>query len=99
MIADDGPLDTPTDLGDYGQTDLADVTASLFPTLHGSNVTEIEALGLNGKRVGVKLDVEESGPFHFWVDGDELYWGDEAAIRRHFWCDGSIPTASKRVRI
>lgn len=99
MIADNGPLDPPSDLGDYGQTDLADVTISLFPLLHGSEVIGIEGLALNGKRVGVRLDVKGIGWFHFWVDGDELHWGDEATIKRHSWLSGAIPTVSDRIQV
>ncbi|MCW4463577.1 hypothetical protein OK349_17860 [Sphingomonas sp. BT-65] len=99
MIADDGPLDSPIDLGNYGRTDLADVTESLFPALQGSEVVGIEALTSNGARVGVKLNLERSGPFHFWVDGDELHWGDEAAISGHDWMGRAIPRASERLQI
>jgi hypothetical protein len=99
MITDNGPLDPSTDLGDLGQIDVADVTASLFPMLQGSNVTEIQGLASNNRRVGVRLDVEGSGPLHFWVDGDELYWGDEATIRRHPWLSGAVPTASNRIQV
>jgi hypothetical protein len=99
MITDNGPLDPPTDLDDLGQIDVADVTASLLPMLQGSNVTEIQGLVSNNRRVGVRLDVESSGPFHFWVDGDELYWGDEATIRRHPWLSGAVPTAADCIQI
>jgi hypothetical protein len=99
MMADDGPLDEPFDMGENGQTDLADVTQSLFPTLRGLAVTDIEALAWKGRRVGVKLNAVGGGPFHFWVDGDELYWGDEAALVRHEWPDGQTPKASERIQV
>jgi hypothetical protein len=99
MIADDGPLDPPFDMGEYGQTDIADVTHSLFPTLRGVEVTDVEALAWQGRRVGVKLNVAGGQPFHFWVDGDELHWGDEASLVSHEWLDGIAPKASERIDV
>lgn len=94
IIADDGPLDAPFDMEEYGQTDIADVTQSLFPTLRGVEVADVEALARNGRQVGVKLNVAGGDPFHFWVDGDELHWGDEVALGSHDWLDGVAPRAS-----
>jgi hypothetical protein len=99
MIADDGPLDAPFDMGEYGQVVIADVTQALFPTLRGLEVTDVEALAWNGRRVGVKLNVASGKPFHFWVDGDELCWGDEAALVGHYWLDGVAPRASERIEV
>lgn len=94
MIADDGPLDESFDMGAGGQVDVADVTDTLFPALRGAEVTDVKALVLNGRRVGAKLNVVGAEPFHFWVDGDELYWGDGAALVSHGWLEGIAPTAS-----
>jgi hypothetical protein len=99
MITDDGPLDAPFDVDEYGQIDIADVTQSLFPTLRGIEVTDVEALERNGGRVGVKLNVAGGEAFHFWVDGDEIHWGDEAALDGHDWLDGVAPTASERIEV
>jgi hypothetical protein len=99
MIADDGPLDAPFDMDEYGQTDIADVTQSLFPTLCGREVTDVEALAWNGRRVGVKLSAPGAEPFYFWVDGDELHWGVEAALVSHDWLDGIPPKASERIEV
>ena len=93
MIADDGPLDSPFDMGEHGQTDIADVTQTLFPTLHRLEVIKVNALVLDGRRVGVQFDVASSEPFNFWVDGDELHWGDAAALISHAWVDGVVPNA------
>lgn len=99
MIADGGLLDESFDMGEFGQVDIADVTQSLFPALCGVEVTDIEALTWRDCRVGVRLNIVGSGPFHFWVDGDELWWGDEAALVRHEWLDGQAPSASERIQV
>lgn len=97
MIADGGSLDAPFDMDEYGQTDVVDVTQSLFPTLRGVEVTGVETLEWCGRRVGVKLNVADGEPFHFWVDGDELYWGYGAALEAHYWLDGIPPRGSDRI--
>lgn len=99
MIADAGPLDSPFNMDEYGQMDIADVTRLLFPTLQGLEVARVETLASDGKRVGVKLSVVRGQPFHFWVDGDELHWGDGAALSRHDWLHGAAPTASERIEV
>jgi hypothetical protein len=99
MIVDEGPLDDPFDMEVYGQVDVADVTQSLFSTLSGFDVTEVEALRLNGKQVGVKLHALGQKPFHFWVDGDNLRWGDRAALVAHDWLDGVAPSESGRIQL
>lgn len=98
MIADDGPLDAPFNMDEHGRMDIADVTWSLFPTLQGLEVAQVETLASEGKRIGVKLNVAGSQPFHFWVDGDELHWGDEAALSSHEWLRGAVPT-SERIKV
>lgn len=99
MIVDDGPLDVPFDMDEYGQVDIADVTQALFPTLQGAEVEQIETLASNGKCVGVKLSAARRQSFHFWVDDDELYWGDGAAFGSYDWLDGAVPTASGRIEV
>ena len=99
MIVDDGQLDQPVDLGEYGQTDIADITQSLLPALRSREVTDVQALARQGHPVGVKLTVVGDDPFHFWVDGDELYWGDEAALLSHDWLGGIVPRASERIQV
>ena|SRR5881628_2205026 len=99
MIADKGQLDAPFDMGEHGRTDIADVTQSLFATLRELEVMEVEALVWKGRRVGVKLNVAGAEPFHFWVNGDELHWGDKEALVRHDWLDGIVPTASERIEV
>lgn len=98
MLIDNGSLDAPFNMGDDGRVELVDVTETLFPALYGLEVSEIEALTLRGKQVGLRLSVDSKPSFQFWVDGDELHWGDEAALRRHPWCDGEVPMASSLVQ-
>jgi hypothetical protein len=99
MIADVGPLDSPFDMEECGRVEIADVTQSLFPRLRDLEVTDVEALAWNGRRVGVKLNITGGEPFHFWADGDELHWGDEVTLVGHDWLDGVAPTASERIEV
>lgn len=99
MIADHGRLDAPFVMEEYGQIDVADVTHSLFSNLRGVEVSTVEILASSGKRLGVKLNVVGGQPFHFWVNGDELHWGDEAALASHDWLDGEVPRASERIEV
>lgn len=97
MIIDDGPLDDPLDMGEYGRIDVADVTPTLFPRLGGAEVAGLRALALNGRQVGLKLGLAGGAAFHFWVDGDELHWGDEAALIGHDWLDDAVPAPSEPI--
>ncbi|MDF8335087.1 hypothetical protein [Novosphingobium cyanobacteriorum] len=99
MIVDDGPLDAPCNMEECGQVDIADVTEALFPTLRDVEVTGLEALAWNGCSVGVKLTLAGRDSFHFWVDGDELHWGDGAALLGHEWLDSIAPKPSERIAL
>lgn len=98
MILDDAPLEDPLDMGENGRTDIADITESLFPMLRDLQVAGIQALQWNGRQVGIKLNAA-GGAFHFWVDADELHWGDEAALVRYDWLDGVVPSPSEAVQV
>lgn len=99
IIVDDGPLDVPFGMDEYGEMDVADVTQSLFPALQDLEVAQVETLAVTGKRVGVKLSLPQGEAFHFWVDSDELYWGDSKALANHDWMGGSVPTTSEHIQI
>lgn len=99
IIVDDGPLHAPFEMDEYGQVDIADLTQSLFPTLQGLEVEQVETLAVKDNRVGVKLSLPQGEAFHFWVDDDELHWGDRAALANHDWMDGSVPTTSESIQI
>jgi hypothetical protein len=101
MNIDDGPLDDPFDMNEYGRVDSADLSNALFPMLCGVEVSGIYSLIWNDKRVGIMLmlDTAAGDSFHFWVDGDELHWGDDAALLGHDWLDGVVPELSGRVEL
>lgn len=97
MTIDDGLLDTPFDMKTYGRVDICDVTQTLFNSLSGVELTEIRTLKAESRVVGVTLSITGSGPFHFWVDGDELYWGDQEALICHDWHNQPVLSASERI--
>lgn len=99
MIANDGSLEAPRDMGSYGRTDIADVTQSLFPTLCGLDVKDMQELVLSGRRVGVRLNFVNGQAFHFWADDDELHWGDQARFVSHDWLVGRVPDAAKHISV
>lgn len=89
----------PTDLGEFGKLDVADVTEALFPQLCSADVADIKTLVKNGLLVGLKLNVANGFPFYFWVDDDELYWGPDDALVNHGWLDNEIPAATGYVHV
>lgn len=99
MIVGGSQIDAPLDLGECGKTDIADVTQSLFPTLRAIEVTDVQGLTWHGGLVGVKLAAAGGDQFNFWADGDELHWGDEAALVSHDWLGGVAPAASERIEL
>jgi hypothetical protein len=99
MLADAMPLDKPFDMGECGTVVVEDVTGSLFPTLRAADVMEVRALELDARQVGVHLLLGVGEAFHFWVEDDELFWGDGAALTTHDWPDGLIPTVGKPVKV
>lgn len=99
MMMDSLPLDEPTDLGEYGSIVVEEVTQSLFAQLKNAEVKEVRPLLVEDQRVGVRLLLSSGGAFHFWVDGDELFWGDEGAWVAHEWLNGSIPAVGEAVKV
>ncbi|MEO8454092.1 MAG: hypothetical protein ABI454_02935 [Sphingomicrobium sp.] len=99
MVADALPLDEPFDMDECGSVVVVDVTQSLFPRLRGADVIEVSSLRLEGQQVGVNLRICGGGDTHFWVDGDELFWGDDKALSAHEWLDGVAPAAAERVQV
>ena len=96
MILDNGPLPDPTEMEEFGRTELSDVTRDIFPTLSGFSVDRIAELVWHQATVGICLDSETSSPFYFWVDGDELLWGDYAALQSHDWLDDVLPSVTEK---
>ncbi|UKK84471.1 hypothetical protein L7H23_18170 [Sphingopyxis sp. BSN-002] len=99
MLVDDGPIDEPFDMDEYGGMDIADVTRSLFPTLVGREIVDADSLARNERCVGLRLNQTDGEPFYFWVDGDELGWGDEAALARHSWAHAPAPIVSGHITL
>jgi hypothetical protein len=99
MMVDSLPLDRPFDMNEHGSVIVVDETQSLFGRLQHWEVKEVRALQLEDRRVGVRLLFGSGDAFHFWVDGDELFWGDEGALAAHDWLDGLVPTAGERVQV
>lgn len=99
MLVDDGPLDEPFDMDEYGGIDIADVTHSLFPTLVGREIVDVASLARDERYVGLRLNQTDGEPFYFWVGGDELCWGDETALARHDWADAPALIVSGHITL
>jgi hypothetical protein len=99
MMMDSLPLDEPTDLGEYGSIAVEEVTQSLFAQLKNAEVKEVRPLQVDNQQVGFRLLLGRRDAFHFWVDGDEVLWGDEAAWVAHDWVDGSIPVVGEAIKV
>jgi hypothetical protein len=99
MMMDSLPLDEPTNLGEYESIAVEEVTQSLFPQLKNAEVKEVRPLLVEDQRVGVRLLLGSEDAFHFWVEGDELCWGDEGAWVAHDWLNGSIPALGEAVKV
>jgi hypothetical protein len=98
MILDDRPLDEPCNMKEYGNIIVEDVTP-LFAELANGEVEDVRALQLGGKQVGLRLLLSSGDASCFWVDGDELFWGDERALAAHNWLDGLVPAAGDPVQV
>ena len=99
MMVDSLPLDEPFDMDEHGSVIVEDVTQSLFGGMPNGEVEEVRALQLEDQEVGVRLLLGSGNAFCFWVDGDELFWGDEGALAAHDWLDGLVPAAGEPVQV
>lgn len=99
MLVDDLPLDEPFDMAECGSVVVEEVTGSLFPHLQAAEVTEVHVLRLDARQMGVQLLLGAGEAFHFWVEDDELYWGDAAALTIHDWRDELVPTIGEPVKV
>lgn len=84
-------------MGECGNTVIEDVTLSLFSTLQSVEVASLRALELYEKQVGVSLHLGSEEVFYFWIDGDELWWGDHAALTNHDWLDQRVPALAEYI--
>lgn len=93
MIVDALPLDAPATLGEIGEVAIHDMTDRLADAPSGAEVHALRPLRLGGGQVGLQLVLAGDRSFNFWVDDDELYWGDADALARHNWRDEQQPAA------
>jgi hypothetical protein len=99
MLIEDTPLDEPYDIGGAGYVDVRDVTDEIDPTLRGANVDGIRELELSGQRIGATLVQNGASLFHFWVDDDELFWGNEHKLQEHDWLRNARPITGKPIKL
>lgn len=99
MRVDELPLDEPFDMGECGSIVIDEVTGSLFPRLRAIEVMEVRALESDARQVGVQLLQGDGQAFCFWVEDDQLFWGDWAALTAHDWLGGSIPTTGMPIKV
>ncbi len=85
------PLDQPFDMAEYGQVDVADVTAMAGAHLRGGEVTSLHALTVDGNDIGMRLGFDANATLNIWVDGDELHWGDAEALAAYRWPGDGVP--------
>jgi len=98
-MGSDGLLEAPCNMAEFGQIDISEVAQTMFKPLSGVELDEIKKLEANRKIVGMSLAIAGVGPFHFRVDGDELHWGDGAALTCHDWLDGLVPRAMEPIAL
>lgn len=99
MLVDELPLDDPFDMGECGRVIVEDVTGSPYQGLRAAEVLDVRVLGLDARQVGVQLLLGGGLAFHFWVEDDELFWGDKIALTTHDWLGGPIPTAGELLQV
>lgn len=90
-LIDHQPLDPPFDMAEYGRVDIADVTDMIGSHLRCIEVTSLGALVLDGREVGVRVELDTTEMLNIWVDCDELYWGNAEAFGAHDWRNGAVP--------
>ena len=95
MVIDNELLDEPFEMGKFGRLDSADVSEEILPLLGDRDVASLNAMELDGQQVGLRLRTL-ADDFYFWADGDELFWGDRAALSSHDWLDEKKPEATER---
>ena len=99
MLVDDLPLDEPFDMGSDGSIVVEDVTDAISPKLRHAELTDVRALTLNARQVGVRLHLGGREEFNFWVEDDELFWGDGTALTTHPWLGGHAPALGEALNV
>lgn len=98
LIVDDLPLEPPMDLGEYGRTEIFDVTDRLEPALKHETVGEPVAIRNRGGRlIGLAWPRPDGEHLCIWINGDEIRWGTEARLKEDYWADGRTPRLDESV--
>lgn len=99
MAIDQLPLDPASDMGVYGRVTVQDVAPLLDASLVGAMVSGAREMVAGAATVGLRLEFEGRGAFFLWVDGDELWWGDDSAFDAHLWPGDRVPATGPAVDI
>jgi hypothetical protein len=83
LVVDEEALPTPFRWEDE-RTEIRDVIALLSSHLQNMEVDRIDALRMDDRQVGLSLVSREVPTFHFWVDGDEFFWGNDLQLAWHW---------------
>ena len=87
------------DVGECGRFEVANMTQSLDQRLSNAEVKDVFWLKLESAQIGVQLRLADDDTFQFWVDGDELWWGDAKALDEHWREYGDTPKPADPVQI
>ncbi len=92
LVVDRLPLEPPMDMGEYGRTDIFEITDRLEPALRHDVVGEPVAIrNPAGRLIGLALPCPDGEQFCIWINGDEFHWGPETALKEDYWPDSAIP--------
>lgn len=97
MVIDHLPLDPPSRTTGFGEVTVADFAGLIGYAVVGAGIAEVRALSYGAAPIGVRLGIEGGAALHIWVDGDELWWGDDAVFAAHIWPDDKAPAVGERI--
>ena len=93
LVVDRLPLEPPVDMGEYGRTDIFDITDRLGPALQREAVGEPVAIRNPARRlIGLALPQPDGRHFCIWFAGDEFRWGSAAELEDDYRPDGETPS-------
>jgi len=94
---DSQPLEE-ANLGEGGRVEIYDITARVSPALRNREIGAPRVIHDGGGRpIGLALPFVRGGAFCLWVNDDEFYWGDEAALRSAAFTEGVRPVIGRRL--
>lgn len=98
LIVDNLPLEPPMDLGEYGRTEIFDITDRLEPALKQEAIGEPLAIrNPAGRLIGLALPRLDGEQFCIWINGDEIRWGSEAGLKADYRVGGPTPRLDNSV--